>query len=89
MGGAIYNIVMAALGVILFLFIFIKVFNVNGNRIQMILINIISGFGFLLIANMFTVIFGFRLGINPFTVLVSTISGIPGVLALVIIFCIT
>jgi inhibitor of the pro-sigma K processing machinery len=85
MSGAIYNMIVAIVGIIVFLIMVIKIFKVPGNLLKKILYNMIAGFVFLLLLNMFGGIWGFKIGINLITVAISAFVGIPGVVALIII----
>lgn len=82
---AIYNMIMAIVGIIVFLIMVVKIFKVPGSLLNKILYNTLAGFVFLLLLNMFGGIWGFKIGINFITVAISAIAGIPGVLALILV----
>ena len=85
MSGAIYNMIMAIVGIIVFLIMAIKIFKVPESLWKKILYNMTAGFVFLLLVNMFGVIWGLKIGINFITIAISAFVGIPGVVALIII----
>ena len=85
MSSAIYNMIMAVLGIIIFLVLIIKVFKVQGGTLRKIVYNSVAGFVFLLLINMVGGIWGFKIGINIITVAISAFVGIPGVVTLIII----